>query len=156
MQHAGERPERQYSFRPLFWLFSGYQFLLSVLVHREMEKLVSRDTEWSELKITWVRFIALVPIPKGRQGGIMPPPFGLGPWVGARVVSPTLPYPPPRPSFIVGPHHYPGNGLSTQGYSTARAASRAALRRSRATCSFRSRSAKITSSRPASLSAGAT
>ena len=26
-----------------------------------------------------------------RQGGIVPPPFGLGPWVGARVVSPRSP-----------------------------------------------------------------
>ena len=31
-----------------------------------------------------------------RQGGIVPPPFGLGPWVGARVVSPRSPILLPR------------------------------------------------------------
>ena len=54
--------------------------------------------------------------PEGKsQGGIVLPPFGLGPWVGARVVSPTLPYPPPRPSLILAPRDDPGNDPSGRG-----------------------------------------
>src|SRR5215471_6351602 len=34
------------------------------------------------------------------KGGIVPPPFGLGPWDGARVASTAEPYPPPRPTAL--------------------------------------------------------
>jgi REP element-mobilizing transposase RayT len=68
-----------------------------VLVHRELEFLLLGISEWGRTScrksrgIVPRRFIALMPIPKGgRSGGrsvraASRPPFGLGPWVGARV-----------------------------------------------------------------------
>ena len=65
----------------------------------------------------------------------------------------TEPYPPPRPSFIIGPPNGSGNDLGGD-QPAGRLASRAAFLRWRAASSLRSRSAKISRSRPASLSAG--
>ena len=62
-----------------------------MLVQREMEKPGSGDkVDCTPEQIGSIcRFGAN---PEGeRQGGIVPPPFGLGPRVGARVVSPRSP-----------------------------------------------------------------
>ena len=77
-----------------------------------------------------------------------PPALIRNPWVGAQVASPQ--------SLILRP----GRGLfysMANGHATARvlAASLAVLRRSRASSNLRSRAAKISASRPASLSADA-
>jgi hypothetical protein len=62
-----------------------------VLVHREMEKPGLGDKVDCTLDQR-TSIGRLDANPEGeRQGGIVPPPFGLGPWVGARVVSPRCP-----------------------------------------------------------------
>src|SRR4051794_25907652 len=61
-----------------------------VMVQREMEKpglgnkVVNTRTDSLDLPLSYQSR-------RGRQGGIVPPPFGLGPRVGARVVSPRSP-----------------------------------------------------------------
>ncbi len=62
-----------------------------VVVQREMERPWSGDKVYCALKRV-VSICRLGANPEGeRQGGIVPPPFGLGPWDGARVVSPWSP-----------------------------------------------------------------
>ena len=62
-----------------------------VMVQREMEKPGLGD----KVECTWEQMGSIYRLganPEGeRQGGIVPPPFGLGPWVDARVVSPRSP-----------------------------------------------------------------
>ena len=61
------------------------------MVQREMEKPGSGDKVECTLEQTG-SICRLRANPEGeRQGGIVPPPFGLGPRVGARVVSPRSP-----------------------------------------------------------------
>ena len=62
-----------------------------VMVQREMEKPGSGDkVDWTPEQAGSIRRLGANP-ERERQGGIVPPPFGLGPWVGARVVSPRSP-----------------------------------------------------------------
>ena len=52
--------------------------------------------------------------PEGKsQGGIVLPPSVLAPSIGTGVVSPKLPYPPPRPSLILTPCDNAGNDPSS-------------------------------------------
>jgi hypothetical protein len=125
-----------------------------VMVQREMEKPGSGDKV--ECTSEQIKSICRIPAnPEGeRQGGIVPPPFGLGPWVGARVVSPRSPIP---AQAIIDHSATERLRQRLDGDQTAgRLASRAAFLRWRAASSLRSRSARIAWSRPASLSAGAT
>ncbi len=62
------------------------------MVQREMEKPGSGD----KVECTLEQVVSICRLganpERERQGGIVPPPpFGLGPWVGARVVSPRSP-----------------------------------------------------------------
>ena len=85
------------------------------------------------------------------RGGIVPPTPVLAPGSALGRV-PALPYPPPRSLQST-----PGHGTrAIHGPGAAVAGTRAARRRASASASFLFRSAQITSSRPASLSAGAT
>ena len=63
----------------------------AVMVHREMEKPglgIKVDCTLEQIRSIW----RLCANPEREiQGGIVPPPFGLGPRVGARVVSPRSP-----------------------------------------------------------------
>ena len=61
------------------------------MVQREMEKPGLRDQAYRTLEAEGTDLPPSYQSRRGRQGGIVPPPFGLGPWVGARVVSPRSP-----------------------------------------------------------------
>ena len=101
------------------------------------------------------RFVAFVPIPKGKTGrhrAALLRSWSLGRRSG-RVT--TEPYPPPRPLSIVEARQTIHNDLR-QPHRAGRHASRAFCLLSRAVSSLRSRSSKIACSRPASLAAGAT
>jgi hypothetical protein len=61
------------------------------MVQREMEKPGSKDkVDCTPEQAASICRLGANP-ERERQGGIVSPPFGLGPWVGARVVSPRSP-----------------------------------------------------------------
>ncbi len=61
------------------------------MVQREMEKPGLGD----KVECTWEQMGSICRLganpERERQGGIVPPPFGLGAWVGGRGVSPRSP-----------------------------------------------------------------
>jgi len=103
--YTGTRLQRVAAVLAMQWSWFGldagvasyYSVRLWLLVHRELELLPLGVSELGKAScresrgIVPRRFSALVPIPKGgRSGGrgseaANRPPFGLGPWVGARV-----------------------------------------------------------------------
>ncbi len=103
------------------------------------------------------RFIASAPIPKGRSGGAVEgnrPPFGLGPWIGARVGphrSPIL-----RPGQVTLYRACQRHMSTVCVIACSAARDFAPSRFARAASSLLSRLVKIASSRPASLSCGVT
>ena len=151
------------------WIMNGrfiveslrYDFLLlfgtdaPVLVHREMEKPGSGDkAECTRDHMASICRLGANP-ERERQGGIVPPSLRSWPLGRRSGRVATVPYPPPRSSFIVALADEAGNGITRVAHKGARLAARAAFLLSRAASSLRSRSAKMIRSRPASLSAGA-
>jgi hypothetical protein len=101
MDQALHRHHRCIDGDPAHWLPAGREMaarvkeaiglLIAVMVQREMEKPGLGD----KVECTWEQMGSICRFganpERERQGGIVPPPFGLGPWVGARVVSPRSP-----------------------------------------------------------------